>query len=174
MGLNTSPHDPCLLSNVISNPSSPDTISAVQSQLHVKLYVDDLVFYSSDPTQEALFKTLLQEHIQVDFMVDVDYFLGTAFTWLKHKGGNISAHLCQSEFTEFTAHYFLVQTTNKVHNMTPYCSGLPIDSITTVDPSIAILHAEDRSIIILLVSSIDWQLALALTLPLYSTLLPHT
>ena len=79
MGLNASPHDPCLLSGVLYNPSSPEKISAVQYQLHVGLYVDDFVFYSSYPTQEALFKTLLQEYIQVDFMGDVDYFLGTEF-----------------------------------------------------------------------------------------------
>ena len=33
VGLNSSPHDPCLLSGVLANPYSPDTISAVQSQL---------------------------------------------------------------------------------------------------------------------------------------------
>ena len=82
MCLNTSPHDPCLLSGVIANPFSPDTISAVQSQLHVSLYVDDIAFYSSDPTQEALLKTLIQEHIQFNFMGDVNYTLGTSFTWL--------------------------------------------------------------------------------------------
>ena len=31
MGLNPSQRDPCLFSGVLSNPSSPDTISAVQS-----------------------------------------------------------------------------------------------------------------------------------------------
>ena len=84
MGLNISSHEPCLLSGVISNPSSPDTRSAVQSQLQVGFYVKNFVFYPSDPTQEALFKTLLQEHIQIDFMRDVEYFLGTVFPCLKH------------------------------------------------------------------------------------------
>ena len=74
MGLKASPHDPCLLSGMIDNPSSPQTIPEAQSQLHVGLYVGNFVFYSSYPTQEDLFKTLLQEHIQVDFMGDVDYF----------------------------------------------------------------------------------------------------
>ena len=106
MGLNTSPHDPCLLYGVLANPSYPETISSVQSQLHVDLYVHNFVFYSSDLTQEVLFKTLLQEHIQVYFMGDVDYILGTAFTWLKHKYGEISVHVCQLSFTEFTAHRF--------------------------------------------------------------------
>ena len=93
MGLKASLHYPCLLYGVLANPSSPETISAVQSQLHVGLYVNNFVFYSSDLTQEALFKTLLQEHIQVDFMGDVYYFLGTAFTWLKRKDRIIYVHL---------------------------------------------------------------------------------
>ena len=67
-------------------------------------------------------------------MGDVGYFLGTTFTWIKHKDRNISAHLRQLEFTEFAAHRFSVQSANKVTNMTPYRSGSPIDSIPTVDP----------------------------------------
>ena len=74
IGLEASPHETCLLSGIFDNPYFPQNISESQSQLHVGLYVDDFVFYSSDPTQEALFKTLLQEHIQVDFVGDVDYF----------------------------------------------------------------------------------------------------
>ena len=50
MGLKASPNDPFLLSGVIANPSYPDNISEVQSQIHVGLYVDDFVFYSSDTT----------------------------------------------------------------------------------------------------------------------------
>ena len=134
MGLNPSPNDPCLLSSVLANPSSPACASEIQSQLHVDLYVDDFVFYSSDPAQEALFKTLLQDHIQVYFMVNVEYFLVTAFTWLQHADGNISVHLCQSSFTEFTAQNISVHTANKVSNMTPYHSEFPINSIPPIDP----------------------------------------
>ena len=74
MGLKASPHDPCVLSGIIDNQTAHQTILEAQSQIHVGLYVDDLVFYSSYPNREALFQTLLQEHIQVDFMVDLDYF----------------------------------------------------------------------------------------------------
>ena len=52
MGPNPSPHDPFLLSGVITNPYSPDQTPDLQSQLHVGLYVGDFVFYSSDPSQE--------------------------------------------------------------------------------------------------------------------------
>ena len=45
MGLKSSQHDPCLLSDVLANPSSPDTISEVQYQPHVEIYVNDFVFY---------------------------------------------------------------------------------------------------------------------------------
>ena len=134
MGLKASPHDPFLLSGILDNPYSPQTISNSQSQLHVGLYVDNFVFYSSDPTQEALFQTFLQEQIRVDFMGYVDYFLGVAFTWLHNIDGKISVHLCQSEFTEFTVYGFSVQSVNKVPNMTPYRSSFPIDSIPPVDP----------------------------------------
>ena len=86
-------------------------------------------FFPSNITQETLFKTSIQEHIQVDVMGDVVFLLGTVFNWLQHKGGNISVHLCQSAFAKFTAHRFSVQSANKVPNMTPYRSGFPIDSI---------------------------------------------
>ena len=93
IGLKASPHDPCLLSGILEDSNSQNTISKYQSQFHFSIYVDDFVFYSSDPAYEALFKNLIQEHIQVDFIGDVDYFLGTAFTWIQHKDGNISVQL---------------------------------------------------------------------------------
>ena len=133
-GLNPSLYETCLLSGVLAKPSSPDTIYAVQFQLYVGLFVDNFIFYYSDQTQEVLFKILLQEHIQVDFMGDVEYFLGTTFTWIKHKDRNISFHICQYAFTGFTAHWFLVHTANKVPNMTPYSSGFPVDSIPPFEP----------------------------------------
>ena len=160
--------------SVLTNPSSPENISDLQSQLHVGIYVDDFVFYSSDPAQEALFKTLLQEHIQVNFMGGVDYFLGTAFTWLKHADRKISVHLCQSAFTEFTAHRFSVHTSNKVPNMTPYLSGFPINSIPPVDPLDPDLPRQNMSMRVSLAASIVCRLALALTLPLHSPFLPRT
>ena len=89
MGLDASPHIPWLLYSVITTPSSPECTSYLQFQLHVVLYVNDFVFYSSDPAQEDLFKTFLQEHTQVDFMGNVDYLLGAVFTWIQHADGDI-------------------------------------------------------------------------------------
>ena len=72
MGLNPSPHDPCIISGVLNNSYSPTCTSDLQPQLHVGLYTNGFIFYSSDPSQEELFKTLLQEKIPVDFMENVD------------------------------------------------------------------------------------------------------
>ena len=74
MGLKASPLDTCFPSGILEEPNSQKTISEDQSQPHVGLYVDNFVFYSSDPEQEVLIQNLLQEHIQVDFMGDVNYF----------------------------------------------------------------------------------------------------
>ena len=134
MGLNISLHDPCLTSGVITNPSYPACTSDLQSWLHGRLYVDGFVFYLFDPNQEELFKSLVQEKIQVDIMVNVYYLLGTAFIWLQHTDGKISVRLCQLTFTEFSDHQFSVHTENKFPNMTPYCFGFPIDSILPIDP----------------------------------------
>ena len=71
------------------------------------MYVDDFIFYSTDPEEEQRFKEELAKHIKVDFMGDVDYLLGTAFTWLRHDTDNhVSVHLTQTAFTEFSAHRF--------------------------------------------------------------------
>ena len=106
MGLNPSPHNPCLISGVITNPSYPACTSDLQSKLHVRFYVVKFVFYLSDPDQGEPLKILLQEQIQVEFMGNVDYFLGTAFNWIQHADGTISVHLCQSSFIEFNTHQF--------------------------------------------------------------------
>jgi len=85
------------------------------------MYVDDFIFYSTDPEEERRFETELAKHIKVDFMGGVDYFLGTAFTWLRHdKDNHVSVHLTQTAFTEFSAHRFGVDRMSRVPIMTPY------------------------------------------------------
>ena len=88
-------------------------------------------------------------------MGDVDYLLGTAFTWLQHKDGNISLHICQSAFIESTAHWFLVQSTKKASNMTQYCPGFPIDSVPPVDPLDPDLPCQ-RQLHQIIVGCINW------------------
>ena len=132
MGLSASVHDPCLYSGFVTSSSSDKPYN---HPLHIGLYVDDFVFYTKDKAHEAAFRTELTKHIAVDWMGDVDFFLGTSFIWNKLENGNISVHLSQATFTEHLAQRFSVDTMNKTPNMTPYRSGLPIDSIPASDPN---------------------------------------
>eukprot|EP00956_Cyclotella_meneghiniana_P020999 scaffold37679_cov76-Cyclotella_meneghiniana.AAC.13 len=161
IGLTPSPHDPCLYSGIVT-PSAPDTSSGPSSDpvpcpahpdvaspssatastptdrkpVHVGIYVDDFVFFSEDPTEEELFKKALGTcTVPIDWMGTVDYFLGTAFQWKRHDDGHLSVLLTQSAFTEYSAHRFAVDKLNPVPNMTPYRSGIPIDSIPPPDPA---------------------------------------
>jgi hypothetical protein len=151
MGLSASLHDPCLYSGHV-NTSSGTTFT---HPLHIGLYVDDFVFYTKDKAHEAAFKSELAKHIAVDWMGDVDFFLGTAFTWQRLDDGNISVHLSQATFTDHLAHRFSVDTMNKTPNMTPYRSGLPIDSIQASDPNDPDL-ARRRKVYQSIVGSINW------------------
>ena len=124
------------LSSEVDHSASPSASPAPSSRkkLYVGIYVDDFVFYSADPAEEDRFRAALADRITVEFMGDVDYFLGTAFTWRRHASGHLSVHLCQSAFAEYTAHRFGVDKMNQTPNMTPYCSGYPIDAIPPPDP----------------------------------------
>jgi len=120
------------------------------------MYVDDFIFYSTDPEEEKKFKDELATHIKVDFMGDVYYVLGTAFTWLRHnKDNNVSVHLTQTAFTKFSAHRFGVDRMNRVPSMTPYWSGIHIDSIPSPDPSDPDLPRQTK-VYQRIVGSINW------------------
>ena len=152
MNLTPSKHDPCLYTGILSNPDAPPEAlpsnsdpsdpastslpydSTTRATINIGLYVDDFVFYSTSQAEEDLFQKLFQAKLQVDFMGDVDYFLGTAFTWTRRDDGHLSVHLCQSAFTEFTGQRFGVDKYNRTPNMTPYRSGYPIDAIPNADP----------------------------------------
>eukprot|EP00804_Cyclotella_cryptica_P008738 CCRYP_018465-RC/>CCRYP_018465-RC protein AED:0.27 eAED:0.26 QI:0/-1/0/1/-1/0/1/0/969 len=127
MGLRPSLHDPCLFSGTLKQ--QPTLSTSLPAPVHVGIYVDDFVFYSTDPKQENLFMNELKQRVVVDFMGPVDWFLGTAFTWKRHNDGNLSVFLSQSAFTDYTAHRFAVDRIKPAPNMTPYRSGIPIDSI---------------------------------------------
>jgi hypothetical protein len=77
-------------------------------------------------------------------MGTVDYFLGMAFQWNRHDDGELSVLLSQSAVVEYTAHRFAIDKLNPVPNMTPYCSGIPIDSLAPPAPDDPELKKEDK------------------------------
>mmetsp|Transcript_31580 Transcript_31580/g.53861 ORF Transcript_31580/g.53861 Transcript_31580/m.53861 type:complete len:127 (+) Transcript_31580:449-829(+) len=94
-------------SSLSSPPDAPPSATPLPqpaqcAPIHLGIYVDDCVFYSTDPEEEKSFQKELEKRIKVDFMGDVDYFLGTAFTRLCHNNGYISVHITQSAFVEVT------------------------------------------------------------------------
>ena len=48
--------------------------------VQIGLYVDDFIFYFESDKEEELFRQELKRHCMVNFMGDIDYFLGMAFT----------------------------------------------------------------------------------------------
>ena len=103
LGLTASPNDPCLYTGVVNSLDPPAQSSTSDSsrlssraQVQVGCYVDDFVFWSADPAEEKLFQDALAARCKVDFMGDVDFFLGTAFTWKRLDDGHVSVHFSQA------------------------------------------------------------------------------
>ena len=88
-------------------------------------------------------------------MGDVDFFLGTVFTWIHQSNGHLSVHMSQTAFTEFSAHQSGVDAMNPVPNMTPYHSGMPIDSIPALSPDDPDLKRHTK-VCQSIVGSINW------------------
>jgi hypothetical protein len=60
IGLKPSLEDPCLYSGFIQDPSDPSSAKST-SPLTLGLYVDDFLYFSEDPSVEAIFCCLLAE-----------------------------------------------------------------------------------------------------------------
>ena len=113
LGLHQNAYNPCLFSGNIVDPSDP-TASPSPSPLTLGLYMDDFVYFLEDPDVEAWFARLLKEHVTVDFMGTVKWFLGTHFQWMVLPD-LVQVHLSQ---TGFASH--LVEDNNvHLHNVTP-------------------------------------------------------
>jgi hypothetical protein len=63
IGLTPSPHDPCLFSGVIKSPSRLTNLppDADRKPIHIRIYVDDFVFFSEDPAEEDNFKLAMKD-----------------------------------------------------------------------------------------------------------------
>ena len=72
IGLCPSSHDSCLF---VGSPIPG------KPPIYVAPYVDDFIYFSADPNIEKHFKTALSSKVKVDFMGQVDYFVGMLFDW---------------------------------------------------------------------------------------------
>jgi hypothetical protein len=94
--------------------------------------VDDFVNFSVDNTVEAKFQRLLKQHVTVEFMGRVEWFLGTDFLWSVTPTA-VKVHLSQTGFESHLVKDNNIHHCNITPNATPYCSGLPINVCPETD-----------------------------------------
>jgi hypothetical protein len=125
------------------------------SKIYVGIYVDDIIYFSTDDAVEARFEELLGNLVSVDFMGQVSHFLGIEFAWQHHPDGHISVSLTQQSFAENLIESLGFEHLNASTFASPYRSGIPIDSILSED-----LSSTQRDILRLqyqsLVGSLNW------------------
>jgi len=118
-GLKPLPNSPCIFKGQIEQGKPP---------LYLGLYVDDFVYFSTDPQVEKLFESKLSELTDVDFMGEVSHFLGIRFQWRKTTT-NIKVHLSQEAFADSLIQLAGLSQFSTTYSKTPYRSGYPVDSI---------------------------------------------
>jgi hypothetical protein len=94
------------------------------------LYVANFVYFSADLAVKELFEWLLQERIKVNFMDLVEWFLGIHFSW-RITRLRVDVHLNQTSFAANLVKQFCRESWDPTLPATPYCSGVPIDSIAS-------------------------------------------
>ena len=119
IGLNPCPHAPCLFHGEII-PGRP--------KLYLGIYVDDFVYFSTDPEVESIFEQKLNALHTTDFMGKVTHFLGIKFQW-KETQERLSVHLSQEAFSDNLIAEAGLSNDSATIKPTPFRSGLPIDSI---------------------------------------------
>jgi hypothetical protein len=122
IGLRQTPNEDCLFVGSII-PGHPP--------LHLAIYVDDIIYFSADPLVEKQFEHDFASRVKVDFMGDADYYLGTHFDWERDSEGHVSCHLSQEGYAHMFVDAMGLQDAVSSSRMTPYRSGLPIDTIPT-------------------------------------------
>ena len=99
--------------------------------LYIGVYVDDFVYFSTSTKVEAEFESKLQTLTDVDFLGNVQHFLGIKFAWTR-MDDTLTAHLSQSAFIDNLSREAGFDPLCTKSPKTPYRSGLPIDSIPDV------------------------------------------
>jgi len=122
MGLRQSSISPCLFVGTLIEGQPP---------IYIGNYVDDIIYFSASDEVERIFEQKLSTIGNVDFMGQVSHFLGIEFSWRHHDDGHSSVSLTQQSFAENLVDSFNYSTTSTSTFITPYRSGLAIDSIPT-------------------------------------------
>ena len=126
MGLHSSPNSPCLFVGTII-PGYPP--------IYVGIYVDDIIYFSTNDEVEKQFEILLSSLGNVDFMGQVSHFLGIEFTWKSHPNGDLSVSLTQQSFIDTFLETLGISLDGVSTYTSPYQANCHIDSIPFQDMS---------------------------------------
>ena len=102
---------------------SPDGIN----KLYLGLYVDDLIYFRTSRGTEIAFERKLQSLVAVDFMGEVNNFLGIKFSWIREFDDHVSVRFTQEAFVDHLIDIADLSTTCPV--LTPYMAGHPVDTV---------------------------------------------
>jgi hypothetical protein len=100
--------------------------------LYLATYVDDIIYFSADPSMEKQFEADFSARV-IDFMGEADYYLGTHFDWKRDPDGHITCHLSQEGYAHMLVDAMGLQSAVSSTKMTPYRSGLAIDTLSNHD-----------------------------------------
>ena len=120
IGLTSCPNEPCIFhGNILPN----------HPPLYIGLYVDDIIYFSSDTLVEQAFETELRKHLDVKFLGQADWYLGMRLDWSTDTEGNPTCFVSQDAYIQHIITTMKLHSANTNSNMTPYRSGYPIDTI---------------------------------------------
>ncbi len=111
MGLKQSPTSPCIFMG---------TLIEGGPMIYVGIYVDDIIYFSSDDNVEKAFESKLSTIGDVDFMGRVSHFLGIEFTWKDLPDGNLCVSLTQQSFIESLLDSLGLSFDGSSHYVSPY------------------------------------------------------
>jgi deoxyuridine 5''-triphosphate nucleotidohydrolase (dut) len=148
IGLNPCPNAPCIFSGTIV-PGKPP--------LYVGIYVDDFIYFSSDPSVEKSFETILPSNtnLQIEFNGAIHHFLGIKFSHTKTDDGHVTIHLSQEADIQQLLQDNNLHTATTITKPTPYRSGHPVDAVPHVDMSPSQRH-EIETKLRAIIGSLNW------------------
>jgi hypothetical protein len=83
---------------------------------------------------EQKFERNFSSRIKVDFMGEAEYYLGTHFEWQRDPEGHITCHMSQDGYANMFVDAMGLQDAVTSPKMTPYRSGLPINTLLSEIP----------------------------------------
>jgi hypothetical protein len=100
------------------------------------IYVDDFLCFSLDDEVEHYFETALSQKLKVEFLSDAKWYLGMKFDWHTSSDGSVTCRIYQEGYAATIVEEMGLSMANKCPQMTPFRSGLPVDTIPHLDMSL--------------------------------------